>query len=160
MVARNSTSPKTAKLDEFLCFALYSANLAFGRAYRPILDAVGLTYTQYVTLVALSEVDEQTVGELGDKLFLESNTLTPILKKLEVLGLVERRRNPADERQVRVQLTAGGRKLRLEVEKNASRLVKSTGLGGDFAKVQQTVSKLRDNLLRSTEAVRPAAKLD
>src|SRR5688500_6864390 len=78
MMARTSTSPKSAKLDEFLCFALYSANLAFGRAYRPILDKVGLTYTQYVALVALSEVDEQTVGELGEKLFLESNTLTPI----------------------------------------------------------------------------------
>lgn len=158
-MARTSTSPKSAKLDEFLCFALYSANLAFGRAYRPILDKAGLTYTQYVTLVALSGGEEQTVGELGEKLFLESNTLTPILKKLEALGLVERRRNPADERQVRVKLTAAGRKHRLAVEENASRLVESTGLGGDFAKVQQTVSKLRDNLLRSSEADGPRAKL-
>lgn len=150
-MARTSISPKSAKLDEFLCFALYSANLAFGRAYRPILDKVGLTYTQYVALVAMSEVDEQTVGELGEKLFLESNTLTPILKKLEGLGLVDRRRNPADERQVRVKLTAAGRKLRLQVEGNASKLVESTGLGGDFAKVQQTVAKLRDNLLRSSD---------
>ena len=97
-MARNSTPAAKAKLGEFLCFAIYSANLAFGRAYRPILDKVGLTYTQFVALVAMAEEDDQTVGELGDKLFLESNTLTPILKKLETLGLVERRRDPRDER--------------------------------------------------------------
>jgi len=82
-----SRSPKAAgkgrKLSNFLCFAIYSANLAFGRAYKPILDAVGLTYTQYIAMVALSEQDEQTVSVLGEKLFLESNTLTPILKKLD-----------------------------------------------------------------------------
>ena len=71
------------KLSNFLCFAIYSANLAFGRAYKPILDKLGLTYTQYVAMVALTEQDDQTVGALGEKLFLESNTLTPILKKLE-----------------------------------------------------------------------------
>lgn len=145
-MARKS-SPDTAKLGDFLCFAVYSANLAFGRAYRPILDKLGLTYTQYVTLVALSEEDNQTVGDLGDKLFLESNTLTPILKKLEQLGLVERRRDPADERQVRVNVTAGGLKLKQQVENSASTLVEATGLGDDFAKVQQTIAKLRDNLL-------------
>lgn len=145
-------TPPSTRLGEFLCFAVYSANLAFGRAYRPILDKVGLTYTQYVTLVALAEDDDQTVSELGDKLFLESNTLTPILKKLEVLGLVERQRNPADERQVRVNLTAAGRKLRQRVEANASELKEATGLGEDFDKVQRTLASLRDNLLRSTGA--------
>lgn len=147
---RTSHSKDTAKLGDFLCFAVYSANLAFGRAYRPILDQLGLTYTQYVTLVALSEGNEQTVGELGDKLFLESNTLTPILKKLEGLGLVERRRDPADERQVRVNLTSAGRKLRQEVEANAAHLVAATGLGDDFARVQRTIATLRDNLLQAT----------
>ena len=146
------TTTTSARLGDFLCFAVYSANLAFGRAYRPILDKVGLTYTQYVTLVALSEGDGQTVGELGEQLFLESNTLTPILKKLEALGLVERRRDPADERQVRVTLTPAGRKLRQQVARNAARLVGATGLGDDFGKVQQTVVRLRDNLLQSTDA--------
>jgi MarR family transcriptional regulator, organic hydroperoxide resistance regulator len=149
MMARTS-APKAAKLGDFLCFAVYSANLAFGRAYRPILDKLGLTYTQYVALVALSEGEEQTVGELGDKLFLESNTLTPILKKLEGLGLVERRRDPTDERQVRVKLTSAGLNLRLQVEHDASTLTEATGLGDDFASVQRTVTKLRDNLLAST----------
>nr|WP_249158884.1 MarR family transcriptional regulator [Bradyrhizobium jicamae] len=131
-----------------MCFAVYSANLAFGRAYKPILDAVGLTYTQYITLVALSEEDEQTVSALGEKLFLESNTLTPILKKLEQMGYIARRRDAADERQVRVSLTPAGRKL---IEKDIGHpMVAATGLGDEFPVVQQTVSRLRDNLLRST----------
>lgn len=151
-MARNRNPQKPAKLGDFLCFAVYSANLAFGRAYRPILDKLGLTYTQYVTLVALGEEDNQRVGDLGDKLFLESNTLTPILKKLEQLGLVDRRRDPADERQVRVNVTPAGRQLQQQVEGSASELIEATGLGDDFAKVQQTVSRLRDNLLSSTKA--------
>jgi DNA-binding MarR family transcriptional regulator len=151
MMARTTTPPKRPKLGEFLCFAVYSANLAFGRAYRPILDKLGLTYTQYVTLVALREGDDQTVGALGDKLFLESNTLTPILKKLEALGHVERRRDPADERQVRVKLTPAGRQVQEQVECAATALIDATGLGDDFAKVQQTIAGLRDNLLDATE---------
>lgn len=147
-MVRPANPPNAANLGDFLCFAVYSANLAFGRAYRPILDKVGLTYTQYVTLVALAEESGQTVGELGEKLFLESNTLTPILKKLETLGLVERQRNPADERQVRVSITSDGRKLQRQVQVKAEGLKEATGLGNDFAKVQKTVGKLRDNLLR------------
>lgn len=150
-MARNRIQQKPAALGDFLCFAVYSANLAFGRAYRPILDKLGLTYTQYVTLVALGEEDNQTVGALGDKLYLESNTLTPILKKLEELGLVDRRRDPADERQVRVNVTPAGRKLQQEVVVNASRLIDATGLGDDFAMVQQSVTRLRDNLLTSAK---------
>lgn len=138
------------KLSNFLCFAIYSANLAFGRAYKPILDKLGLTYTQYVTMVALSEEDDQTVGTLGEKLFLESNTLTPILKKLESEGYLQRRRDPADERQVRVTLTPAGRKL-VEMDPGAA-LTDAIGLGDDFPVVQQTVAQLRDNLLRATQA--------
>ncbi|MEI2296696.1 MarR family winged helix-turn-helix transcriptional regulator [Ensifer sp. MJa1] len=137
------------KLSNFLCFAIYSANLAFGRAYKPLLDKLGLTYTQYVTLVALSEEDDQTVGMLGEKLFLESNTLTPILKKLEVDGYLQRRRDPADERQVRLTLTAAGRAL-VDADPGSA-LVEATGLGDDFSTVQQSVAGLRDNLLRSMQ---------
>jgi DNA-binding MarR family transcriptional regulator len=155
---RNPSPPNSPKLGDFLCFAVYSANLAFGRAYRPILDKVGITYTQYVTLVALGEEDDQTVGELGDKLFLESNTLTPILKKLETLGLVERRRDSADERQVRVKITDAGRNLQRQVQANAAAVKDATRLGNDFAKVQQTVGRLRDNLLQSVESTSPKAR--
>jgi MarR family transcriptional regulator, organic hydroperoxide resistance regulator len=146
-------SPKAAakgrKLSNFLCFAIYSANLAFGRAYKPILDAVGLTYTQYIAMVALSEADEQTVSVLGEKLFLESNTLTPILKKLEQMGYIRRHRDPTDERHVRLSLTPAGRRL---IEKDlGAPLAGATGLGDEFAVVQKTVTRLRDNLLRATQ---------
>jgi DNA-binding MarR family transcriptional regulator len=144
-----SPAPDRPKLGEFLCFAVYSANLAFGRAYRPILDKLGLTYTQYVALVALWEQDDQTVGELGEKMFLESNTLTPILKKLEQSGFIERRRDPADERQVRIRLTAKGSELRSHEIGNE--LFDATGLGDSFVDVQQSVAKLRDNLMRSLD---------
>jgi DNA-binding MarR family transcriptional regulator len=144
-----SPAPERPKLGEFLCFAVYSANLAFGRAYRPILDKLGLTYTQYIVLVALWEKDDQTVGELGEKMFLESNTLTPILKKLEQSGFIERRRDPADERQVRIKLTPKGSELRSHEIGNE--LFDATGLGDSFFDVQQSVAKLRDNLMRSLD---------
>ena len=138
------------RLADFLCFAIYSANLAYGRAYKPILEELGLTYTQYITIVALWEEDNLTVSALGEKLFLESNTLTPILKKLEELGYLRRQRDPADERQVRVSLTAAGRRLREKaLEKN---LVKESGLAQkDFAKLQQAVVTLRDNLVKAAK---------
>ena len=103
-----------------------------------------------MTLVALDEEDDQTVGDLGNKLFLESNTLTPILKKLEHGGSWTA--DATDERQVRVNVTPAGRKLRTEVEGSASKLIGATGLGDDFANVQQTVSRLRDNLLSSSRS--------
>jgi DNA-binding MarR family transcriptional regulator len=99
-------------------------------------------------MVALSEQDEQTVSALGEKLFLESNTLTPILKKLEQTGNISRIRDPADERQVRVSLTAAGRRL---LENDLGRtLVEPCGLGDEFSAVQKNVVRLRDNLLRNT----------
>ena len=138
------------KLSNFLCFAIYSANLAFGRAYKPILDELGLTYTQYIALVALREEDGQTVGRLGEKLFLESNTLTPLLKKLEAMGYVRRQRDPNDERQVIVSLTEEGRRLR---EKGMGiSLVAATGLEPEeFAKMQKGVVSLRNNLIKHAQ---------
>lgn len=144
-------APKSAQLSDFLCFAVYSANLAYGKAYKPILDSKGITYTQYIAIVALSEQDHQTVGSLGEKLFLESNTLTPILKKLEALGYVTRRRDPADERQVIVSLTDAGRELREQAFEMD--LIAATGLSLDELKtMQRGVSTLRDNLRAYLEA--------
>lgn len=102
---------ESRKLDEHLSFAIYSANLAFGGAYKQALANLGLTYTQYITLVALLDGKYQTVRSLGQKLYLESNTLTPVLQKLEKMGHVVRARNPDDERQVRVRLTPSGHRL-------------------------------------------------
>jgi len=143
----DSPAAKPPRLADFLCFAVYSANLAYGRAYKPILEELGLTYTQWITIVALWEQDEVTVSALGEKLFLESNTLTPILKKLEAMGYLRRRRDPGDERQVIVSLTEAGRQLR---EKGAQKtLVKATGLDPDrFAELQRSIVRLRDNLVR------------
>jgi DNA-binding MarR family transcriptional regulator len=137
------------RLADFLCFAIYSANLAYNRAYKQGLEELGLTYPQWIAIVALWEQDDQTVSELGDKMFLESNTLTPILKKLEAMGYLRRQRDPADERQVSVNLTEAGRRLR---EKGMHmKLVKSSGLKpDDFARLQKTVVTLRDNLIKAT----------
>jgi len=159
----SSSTPEAApprasgRLPNFLCFAVYSANLAFGRAYKPLLDKLGLTYTQYIALVALADTDDLTVGALGGRLFLESNTLTPILKKLESLGFIDRRRDPADERQVRVTLTPVGRKL-VEQEPGAA-VVEAAGLGDDFAAVRDSVVRLRDNLLGANVQVPTAAEV-
>jgi MarR family transcriptional regulator, organic hydroperoxide resistance regulator len=135
-------------LGDFLCFAVYSANLAFGRAYKPILDQVGLTYPQYITIVALWEEDNQTVGSLGEKLFLESNTLTPMLKKLEAMGYVRRERATADERQVVVRLTDAGRRLREKI--STTNLMKASGLNPEeFRRMRKGVATLRDNLIKA-----------
>jgi MarR family transcriptional regulator, organic hydroperoxide resistance regulator len=146
------TPASDRKLSDFLCFAVYSANLAFGKAYRPILEALGLTYTQYITLICLSERDHQTVRELGENLFLESNTLTPILKKMEEMGYVRRERGTTDERQVVVSLTDSGRALRAKAASGAN-LTGATGLSAqEFKMLQKAVSRLRDNLIESVRS--------
>jgi DNA-binding MarR family transcriptional regulator len=151
MSTKPSKDAPERKLGDFLCFAIYSANLAFGKAYRPILDKLGLTYTQYITLICLSERDHQTVRELGRNLFLESNTLTPILKKLEEMGYLHRTRDMTDERQVVVSLSESGRRLR---EKAAgTNLMAATGLSPqEFRTLQKAVAGLRDNLIESVRS--------
>lgn len=137
--------PQLPQLSDFLCFAVYSANLAYGKAYKPVLDKLGITYTQYLVIVVLWEEDDQTVSGLGEKLFLESNTLTPILKRLEGAGYLSRERSTDDERQVLVRLTDAGRALRERgVEMD---LIAATGLEPDEIRaIQKGMVKLRDNL--------------
>ncbi|MDP3341714.1 MarR family winged helix-turn-helix transcriptional regulator [Frigidibacter sp.] len=101
-------------LPQMLCFALYSANHAMQAAYKPMLDAAGLTYPQFLVLTLLWAEDDQTMSRIGAALHLESNTLTPMLKRMEAAGLVVRNRDPEDERQVRLTLTEAGSALRLE----------------------------------------------
>ncbi|MGO4327463.1 MarR family winged helix-turn-helix transcriptional regulator [Cupriavidus sp. M-11] len=149
MKPKTKPARSNPRLADFLCFAIYSANLAFGKAYKPILQALGLTYTQYIVIIALWEEDHQTVSGLGEKLFLESNTLTPILKKLEAMGYIRRQRDAADERQVVLSLTDSGRRLR---ETGLSMdLVEACGLAPDeFRNIQKAVTTLRDNLISAT----------
>jgi DNA-binding MarR family transcriptional regulator len=95
-------------LDNQLCFSLYAASMAITRMYKPMLDAMGITYPQYLVLNALNEEDGMTIGAIADRLALESSTVTPPVKRLELAGLVERRRSKIDERQVHVWLTEAG----------------------------------------------------
>jgi DNA-binding MarR family transcriptional regulator len=99
-------------LDQQLCFALYSTMLGLNKVYRALLKDLGLTYPQYLVMLVLWERDDLTVSEIGERLFLDSPTLTPLLKRLEVAGHVARNRSDADERQVIVSLTAAGQRLR------------------------------------------------
>ncbi|MER9290200.1 MarR family transcriptional regulator [Mesorhizobium sp. M7A.F.Ca.US.010.02.1.1] len=100
------------KLDEQICFALYSASGLMTRLYRPLLEPLGLTYPQYLAMMALWERAPRTVGGLGEVLGLDSATLTPLLKRLEAGGFITRRRDAADERRVLLELTAKGQSLR------------------------------------------------
>lgn len=105
------------KLDNQLCFALYAASNAMGRLYRDKLEPLGLTYPQYLVMLVLWEQDGLAVKAIGQRLYLDSGTLTPMLKRMEQAGLLQRARDPADERQVVVALTAEGRKLKTAMRK-------------------------------------------
>jgi DNA-binding MarR family transcriptional regulator len=149
MTTGTAAASTALKLDNFLCFAVYTAGHAFNRLYKPLLDRLGLTYPQYLAMVALWDRDDQTVGELGDKLFLESNTLTPLLKRLEGMGLVARVRDKADERQVRLHLTQAGRALRAKAETVPGCVLDATRMSvAEASELTAAVAKLRETLLR------------
>jgi len=112
MTSKSTKTDALLRLDNQLCFALYSANLAMTKVYRRLLAELGLTYPQYLVMLVLWEADGITVSALGERLFLDSATLTPLLKRLQGAGLVLRERGLADERQVLVSLTDAGRALR------------------------------------------------
>jgi MarR family transcriptional regulator, organic hydroperoxide resistance regulator len=105
------------ELDNQLCFALYSTSLAMTRVYKPLLDELGLTYPQYLAMLVLWERDGLMVSELGERLYLDSGTLTPLLKRLEASGLITRIRAVEDERRVHITLSAAGRKLKTRAAK-------------------------------------------
>jgi DNA-binding MarR family transcriptional regulator len=130
-------------LDDHLCFALYAASRAFTRAYAPLLEPLGLTYPQYLVMVALWERDGRPVHELGTCLALDSGTLTPLLKRLEQAGFVERHRDRDDERVVKIYLTADGRALRARAKKVPYALAKKTGYT-DLAKLHKLRAELTE----------------
>ena len=103
-------------LDRQLCFALYSSSLAMTKAYKPLLANLGITYPQYLVMLALWQHSPQGVGELGERLSLDSGTLTPLAKRLQALGLIARKRSEHDERNVEISLTAAGKRLRARAE--------------------------------------------
>jgi len=138
------------RLDRQVCFALYSASRAATAVYRPVLEDLGLTYPQYLVMLVLWENEPRGVKELGDELGLDSGTLSPLLKRLESLGLVERRRSGEDERRVAVHLTISGRELSGKAGAIPQRLAEAAGL------TAQELDQLRQTLGRLTAALHSA----
>jgi DNA-binding MarR family transcriptional regulator len=136
-------------LDDQLCFAIYSAGIAIQRAYKPLLDALGLTYPQYLVLNVLWRKDAQTVGSVANQLALESSTLTPLLKRLEAAGLLRRTRNPANERQVVIALTQEGNELRSRAGCLGDTLLEASGqTPAALAKLNSEINQLRNAVYR------------
>lgn len=137
-------------LDDQLCFSLYATSMAIGRAYKPTLDALGLTYPQYLVLLALWEEDGRTIGAIATRLSLESSTVTPLVKRLEAAGHVVRARNPADERQVHVRLTDEGKAMRERCGCLAEQLFERMGLSvAQLLRLKQDVDAVRRTLAAS-----------
>lgn len=141
-------------LDQQFCFAVYSTAHALNRAYKPLLDRLGITYPQYLVLLVLWESDDRSVGEIGEKLLLDSSTLTPLLKRLEAAGVISRARNPADERQVRIRLTDQGRSMRATAAQFPHALLCTTGCDVDeLVNLKQRMLTVRDHMLAAAEAL-------
>lgn len=132
---------------DMLCFALHSAAHAVHAAYAPLLQPLGLTYPQYLVLAALHAQDARTVGQLGAELRLDTNTMTPLLKRMETAGWLVRSRNPQDERQVRLSLTEAGRALADRAAAVPRAFAEKTGLQlTDIADLRDILTALRDRL--------------
>ncbi len=150
--ARGVESDARLRLDNQVCFAVYAASRAMTLAYRPLLERLGLTYPQYLVMLVLWEKDGITVGDLGGRLYLDSGTLTPLLKRLEQAGLVSRARRRGDQRQVEIGLTRAGRALK---EKASSVpgdiLCKADGAGVDLRELRSDLKKVIGALQASVE---------
>jgi DNA-binding MarR family transcriptional regulator len=141
-------------LDNQLCFAVYSTAHAFNRLYKPLLDRLGLTYPQYLVMLVLWAEDDQTVGAIGERLMLETSTLTPLLQRIERAGLIVRRRGAADSRQVRVALTEAGRALADRAGQVPLHVFAATGCPVDELRALRTaLGQLRDRLVAAAEAL-------
>ncbi|MBL8508792.1 MarR family winged helix-turn-helix transcriptional regulator [Chitinimonas sp. JJ19] len=143
-----TAQPDWLRLDAQLCFRLYAASRTVTRCYQPLLAELGLTYPQYLAMLVLWERDDLTVKALGQRLLLDSGTLTPLLKRLEQGGLIRRERRAENEREVRIMLTPAGQALRQQAESIPPALLAATGLSLDEA---QQINALLDRLLVQAE---------
>ena len=144
---RHTSSDALLQLDNQVCFALYSTSLAMTRVYKPLLETLGLTYPQYLAMLVLWETDGLMVSELGDKLFLDSGTLTPLLKRMEASGLVTRVRAVQDERRVHISLTAKGRALKAQAAAIPACIISASQCSiPELMTLTQQVQALRDKL--------------
>ena len=155
-----STPPKQAlppevnqlALDRQFCFALYSASHAMTKTYKPMLDQIGLTYPQYLVMLVLWEQDAILVKDIGARLFLDSGTLTPLLKRLEANGLVSRKRDPHDERQVRILLTDQAQTLRTRAEQIPKQVLCASGQElGALGRLRVELVGVRDDLFKALD---------
>ena len=136
-------------LDQQLCFSLYGASMAINRAYKPLLDALEITYPQYLVLSALWETDGLSVGAIGERLGLDSSNVTPLVKRMEGSGLVSRVRNPADERQVVVSLTDAGRDMQARSTCLGQTLFAAGGMSVErLVRLNEEVQAFRDSVAR------------
>jgi len=135
--------PNPLLLEEQLCFPFYAISREITKRYRPLLEPLGLTYPQYLVMLVLWEQDQQSLKAVGERLHLDSGTLTPLLKKLEASGLVERVKNPEDERHIQITLTTDGQALRKEAEQIPLALKELLGVSDeDLELVKQTLNRL------------------
>ncbi|HXE21780.1 MAG TPA: MarR family transcriptional regulator [Rhodoferax sp.] len=148
MATRKLDPDQALLLDNQLCFALYSTSLAMTKLYKPLLDELGLTYPQYLAMLVLWEQDGLTVSELGERLYLDSGTLTPLLKRLEAAGLIARLRAVEDERRVHLTLTAAGRRLRSRAAKIPGCILDASQCSiSDLVSLTKQVQALRQRLV-------------
>jgi DNA-binding MarR family transcriptional regulator len=147
MVRKPTAADQALRLDNQICFAVYSTAHAFNRVYKPLLDRLGLTYPQYLVMLALWERDDVPVKHLGERLFLDSGTLTPLLKRLEAAELIKRTRSTDDERQVLIALTPQGHALREKAKAvPQSILAASDCTVGELLAMKDEIVALRDRL--------------
>lgn len=145
------------QLDRQLCFALYSASLAMTKVYKPLLAPLGLTYPQYLVMLVLWEADGPSVGALGERLALDSGTLTPLLKRMEQQGLLQRLRDAEDERRVLVQLTDAGRSLKPAARRVPLHIAQATGCElSEVIELTRQLTALRDALAGTPPAPQPS----
>jgi MarR family transcriptional regulator, organic hydroperoxide resistance regulator len=147
MPNKTDSADAMLQLDNQLCFALYSTSLAMTKLYKPLLEELGLTYPQYLAMLVLWEQDGLTVSELGERLYLDSGTLTPLLKRMETAGLVSRIRAVEDERRVHITLTAAGRKLKTRAAKIPGCILSATQCSiPELVSLTQQVQSFRKRL--------------
>ena len=144
----STTRDPMLQLDNQLCFALYSTSLAMTRVYKPLLDELDLTYPQYLAMLVLWERDGLMVSELGERLYLDSGTLTPLLKRLEASGHISRIRDVEDERRVYITLTSAGRKLKARAAKIPGCILSASQCSvPELMSLTNQVQTLRKNLV-------------
>jgi MarR family transcriptional regulator, organic hydroperoxide resistance regulator len=146
-MVRKLAAEQALQLDNQICFAVYSAAHAFNRVYKPLLDRLGLTYPQYLVMLVLWERDNIPLKDIGERLFLDSGTLTPLLKRLEATDLIKRTRSTEDERQVLIELTREGHALRDKAKSVPQSILAASACSvGELVAMKDEIVALRDRL--------------